>query len=178
MLKQWIATLVSFTSSLSRLFSHGIWDLCVRKRQTRHSMDFYFRGTMLCVCALHSVTTSVFWQGLLSQSKSNCLQPLPHRSWRGELRRILRSLFLCADAHTHTNTLTFLPCPCQVEHCAVAGGASGVQRPNVSSSINGCFSWLKGGKHLEESYIRAAPGLRRGTDWLTFSEALLNTAAL
>lgn len=40
-----------------------------------------------------SLTISVFWRRLLSQSRSDCLQLLPHRSWRGELRRILTSFY-------------------------------------------------------------------------------------
>lgn len=40
-----------------------------------------------------SLTTSVFWRSFLSQSRSDCLQLLPHRSRRGELRRILTSFY-------------------------------------------------------------------------------------
>lgn len=46
----------------------------------------------LCTCVL-ALKTSVFWRGLLSQSWSDCLQLLPDRSWRGELRRILTSFY-------------------------------------------------------------------------------------
>lgn len=104
-----------------------------------------WRG-MLCVLLRPALTTSVFQQSLRSQSRSNCLQPLPHRSLRGKLRRILTSLHHCATArhsHTaHTSMRGFRVYPCQVKHCEAPGEALRGHQQNMSSSINGCFSWL------------------------------------
>lgn len=79
-------------------------------------------------------------------------------------------------AHTQTHTRSFRVYPCQVEHCGVAGGASGVLQPNVSSSINGFFSRPEGENTLKNhTSERPSPPPRLGTNWLTFSKALLNT---
>lgn len=159
--KQWaVLLLVSVTSAV-----HGYLGFVCEEKANKALYGFCRRILPLC----SALTTSVFWQSLLSQSRSNCLQPLPHRSWRGELRRILTSLYQCArtrhpDIHTHTRTFTVYPC--QVEHCGVAGGASGVQQPNVSSSINGCFSWLKGENTLKNHTSEQPLGSVEGpTDW-------------
>lgn len=59
------------------------------------------RRTLHGNASVPSLTTSVFWQRLLSQSRSDCLQLLPHRSWRGELRRILTSFYCQTSTRRH-----------------------------------------------------------------------------
>lgn len=117
-----------------------------------------------------ALTTSVFWQSLLSQSRSNCLQPLPHRSWRGELRRILTSLYHCVgNRQTHTRTYTHtnfhsISLPSQALWCGRR--SLGSLTPNVSSSINGCFGWLKGENTLKNHTSEQPLGSSKGqTDW-------------
>lgn len=82
-----------------------VFGICAQ-RKGKH--DGFHSGILLVwVPPCPALTTSVFWHSLLSQSRSNCLQTLPHRSWRGELRRILTSLYRCVPTrHPDTRALS------------------------------------------------------------------------
>lgn len=67
------------------------------------------------------------------------------------------------QTQTHACACTSRVSPCQVDHCGVAGGASGAQQPNVSSSVNG---WLKEENTLKNHTSAQPLGSVWGqTDW-------------
>ena len=159
--------------------SRGIWDFCVKKGKQGGGS----RG-ILCVCVCVCV-----WQHLYSDRASSLNLDVTACSLchtgagGGAEENTYKPVPLCPNqtprhthTHTHTHTHKYTVYPCQVKYCGMSGGPSGLQQPNVSSDINGCFSWLKGENTLKNHTSEQPLGFARDK-LIDISDALLNMPA-